>query len=126
MPVKKRENKKMERLKIKWNFMDPQPLQTQCLKNYIPGKLNVDRLHHKQACYRLSYRRQQRKRLFRKTYKQRRTSKIKLCVYSKETTKCRHLIFWPGSQRRVFCHTTKSDSNNQPGPLASDSIRSHI
>jgi hypothetical protein len=34
-------------------------------------------------------------------------------VYYKETVKCWHLIFWPGSQRMVHCHTAKLGPNQR-------------
>jgi hypothetical protein len=46
-------------------------------------------------------------------------------AFSKETVEYLHLIFWPGSQRKVHCHTAKSEGNNRPGPLASEISGSH-
>jgi hypothetical protein len=37
-------------------------------------------------------------------------------AFSKETVECLNLIFWPGRQRRVHCHTAKLQLN-LPGPL---------
>jgi hypothetical protein len=34
-------------------------------------------------------------------------------VYYKETVGSQHLIFWPGSQRRVHCHTAKPESDQR-------------
>jgi hypothetical protein len=39
--------------------------------------------------------------------------------YSKQTVKCRHLIFWLESQRGVYCHPAKLEPN-RPGPLVSE------
>jgi hypothetical protein len=35
-------------------------------------------------------------------------------VYYEETVVCQHLIFWPGSQRRINCHTAKPEGDKQP------------
>jgi hypothetical protein len=32
-------------------------------------------------------------------------------VYYKDTVECRYVIFWPGNQRRVHCHTAKLEPN---------------
>jgi hypothetical protein len=32
-------------------------------------------------------------------------------VYYKETVECRLIIFWPGSQRTVHCHTAELEPN---------------
>jgi hypothetical protein len=34
-------------------------------------------------------------------------------AFSKETVECLHLIFWPGSQRRVHCRTAKPEANRR-------------
>jgi hypothetical protein len=34
-------------------------------------------------------------------------------AFSKETVEYLHLIFWPGSQRRVHCHTVKLEPNQR-------------
>jgi hypothetical protein len=37
--------------------------------------------------------------------------KLKIKLFSKETVEWLHLIFWPGSQRRVHCHTARPEPN---------------
>jgi hypothetical protein len=34
-------------------------------------------------------------------------------VYYKETVECQHLIFWPGSQGSIRCHTAKLEPNQR-------------
>jgi hypothetical protein len=50
--------------------------------------------------------------LYESMKKQWRKWKIKL-HFLKKTVGCLHLIFWPGSQRRVHCHTAKLEPNQR-------------
>jgi hypothetical protein len=34
-------------------------------------------------------------------------------VFFKEMVECLQLIFWPGSQRRIHCHTAKPELNRR-------------
>jgi hypothetical protein len=47
----------------------------------------------------------------------------KKTVYYKKTTECQHLIFWAGSQERVYCHYktgAESEEFNRWGSLVSE------
>jgi hypothetical protein len=38
---------------------------------------------------------------------------INKVAFSKETVECLHLILWPGSKRKVHCHTAKLETNRR-------------
>jgi hypothetical protein len=67
-------------------------------------------LRHKQASCQLNYHEWYRSVAPHEIVEQqRRRWKIKL--FTKEMVECLHLIFWPGRQKRVPCHTTKLELN---------------
>jgi hypothetical protein len=61
--------------------------------------------------YQLSYHIQLKGDVFYDTYEVTMKKMENKIVYYKETVECQHLIFWPGSQRRVHCHTAKTELN---------------
>jgi hypothetical protein len=72
---------------------------------------NTVRLHHRLACYQLSYYRRDDLECFNKAYQfivEKLENKI---VYYRGTVECQHLIFWLVSQGRVHCHTAKLEPN---------------
>jgi hypothetical protein len=38
---------------------------------------------------------------------------FKYFLFKTETVECRHIIFWPGSQARVYAHTARLEPNRR-------------
>jgi hypothetical protein len=74
---------------------------------------NPGHLHRKQTCYQLSYCGQHKVTSFYKIYEVTVKKVENKTVFFKGTVQNRHLILWPGSQRRVHCHTAKQEPNQR-------------
>jgi hypothetical protein len=69
----------------------------------------MGRLHHMLACYRGTT--EDNEVRLNKAYQVIVKKLENKNLYNKEIFECQHLIFWPGSQGRVHCHTTKLEPN---------------
>jgi hypothetical protein len=67
----------------------------------------------RQKRYQLNYCEEQKTAYFYDTYEPTAKKVQNKILYYKETVECRHLIFWPGSQRRVHCHTANPEPNRR-------------
>jgi hypothetical protein len=47
-------------------------------------------------------------------------------VYSKQTVKCRYLIFWPGCLKKVYCHIEKLEGDSRLSSLVSAQLTQSV